>query len=434
MKKIFLVLALFATLQFASAQDVKSPAAAKAAVEKAQIATENPKQNTKTATWIKYGQAIMDAYSSPSGNVLPGMGMQEVALLNGNEKPSSEEQVVVGGQPMIKQVFDRKNLYFDREGKLSVVEVTKPIVENALDKALEAYSQAAKLDAGGQKTKDISAALKNISTKYTEEAYSLYTLGKYAESSVDFEKAFNAAGTAPCSELDTNSVYNTAFTAMAAGDNDRAKTFLEKCLSYNYYGSEGDVFARLAMIAEAANDKEASKNYLEEGFTKFPQSQSILIGLINFYVSSGENTDRLFELIENAKKNEPNNASLYRVEGDIYDKLGNEEAALAAWDKCIEINPDFEFGLASKGIHYYNKAIDLQEKASNEMDDAKYNALISEFEASLKSCVEPFEKAFELTKDDSVKASIAEYLKNVCFRFRDDPEFAAKYEKYSQVQ
>ena len=55
---------------------------------------------------------------------------------------------------------------------------------------------------------------------------------------------------------------------------------------------------------------------------KFPQSQGVLIGLINYYINSGENTDRLFELISAAKSNEPNNASLYYVEGNVNLHLG----------------------------------------------------------------------------------------------------------------
>ena len=53
MKKIFLVLAIAAAFAAVDAQaQNKSPEAAKAAVEKAAAATENPKQSAKPATWI----------------------------------------------------------------------------------------------------------------------------------------------------------------------------------------------------------------------------------------------------------------------------------------------------------------------------------------------------------------------------------------------
>ena len=106
---------------------------------------------------------------------------------------------------------------------------------------------------------------------------------------------------------------------------------------------------------------------------------------------------------------------------------------MASYDKCAEINPDYEYGYIGKGVLLYNKAIDLQEKANNEMDDAKYMALVAQFEGALKGCIEPFEKAFEITKDEGIKVSIAEYLKNACFRFRTDETYKAKYDKYNQI-
>ena len=81
---------------------------------------------------------------------------------------------------------------------------------------------------------------------------------------------------------------------------------------------------------------------------------------------------------------------------------------------------------------YYDYAVELQEKAQAELDDAKYAALVEQFESALKSCIEPFEKAFEVTKDNEIKVSVAEYLKNACFRFRSDAAYQAKYDKYNQ--
>ena len=45
-----------------------------------------------------------------------------------------------------------------------------------------------------------------------------------------------------------------------------------------------------------------------------------------------------------------------------------------------------------------------------------------------------FEKAFNISKDESIKINIAEYLKNICYRFREkDPKYEAGFEKYSNI-
>ena len=279
-------------------------------------------------------------------------------------------------------------------------------------------------------TKDIKNALESINGKYMDDAYAAYNLGDVSKASVLFEKAAKAAGTAPLSQLDTNAIYNAGFTAWQAGEYARAKGFFEEGIANGYYGEGGESYAKLADIADKLGDKEASKRYLTEGSQKFPESQSLLIGLINYYINSGEDTAQLFNLFAEAQKNEPTNASLFYVEGNARKKLGQYEEALTAYNKAIEVNPKYEWGYIGKGVLLYDQAVEIAEKANSEYDDAKYNALLGEFEKCYKGCVEPFEQAFELVQDNEIKASLAEYLKNVCFRFRTDPEFQAKYEKY----
>ena len=428
-----MVLALVAAFTSANAQ-VKSVPAATTAVEKAKADTENPKKNTKFATWIKYGQTLVGAFDATYGNGWVGASRQEIQLLGG-EKPSKVEKVVLGGQEFVKETYENHNYYFSGEdpmAQLMMVEISKPILPDALQLAAAAYAKAGEFDAKCSKSKDIKGALKSINTKLVEKAYTSYTLGEYDQASKDFEDAAAAAAYAPLSELDTNSIYNAGFTAWYLGQNERAKRFFEQCLNAGYYSEDGEVFAKLADIAGKEGNEEKGKDILEEGFKKFPQSQSILVGLINYYISSDGSTDRLFELLAEAKKNEPNNASLYYVEGNICEKLGLTEKALESYRACAGIDPNYAFGYIGEGILYYNLALKYQEEAANEMNDAKYRELDAKFVESLKNCIPAFEKAINLV-DDETKVGVAEYLKNACFRFRAEGEFAEKYEKYSAM-
>lgn len=114
MKKFVAILAVAATMCAANAQaQNKDVAAAKAAVEKAQAAAENPKQNTKMATWIKYGETLVKAHAAPTGNAWVGMSAQEFQVLAAGERPTGESQVTVGGEPMIKRSYVGKDLYFN---------------------------------------------------------------------------------------------------------------------------------------------------------------------------------------------------------------------------------------------------------------------------------------------------------------------------------
>lgn len=428
MKKILLALAMFAAIQVADAQ-VKSAADVKKSVEAAEAATQNVKKAVKTATWLKLGQEYVKAYDAPTGNILPGSNKTELTLMMGSEKPVSSEEVTVNNERYTKDVYADKNLYFNQNGQLVIIEVTKPVYEDALERAVKAYQKAYELDEKHAKDKDVAAAFDYIGQKYVSEAFNKYTFGDVATASKLFEKAADVEALAPLSKIDTSVIYNAGFTAMAAKDNERALKFFKRCYDLGYYYEGGEVFARLAEV-----DTLNTKKYLEEGFSKYPQSQSILIGLINYYLKNNEDTETLFGLLDKAKANEPNNASLFYVEGNIRAQLGQIDKAVVAYEECAKINPEYEYGFIGEGTMFYNRAIELQTKAQEEIDDAKYMALVKEFEESLKSCIAPFEKAFEITKDANIKAGIASYLKNAFYRFREESaENQTKYEKYSEI-
>ena len=335
---------------------------------------------------------------------------------------------------MVKETYATRDYYYNSADVLQFIVITKPIVPDALEKGAEAYAKAHELDVKAKKTKEITEGLRLIEGKLVDEAYNAYTFGNLEKASYYFEKAAEVSQQEPYAVVDTSAIYNTGLTAWMLGQNDRAKKFLEKSVEIGYYGEEGDAYAKLADIADKEGDQVKRQAYLEEAFMKFPQSQSVLVGLINYYLSSGGNTDRLFELISAAKANEPENASLYYVEGNIYLQLNDEENAIKAYRQCAEINPEYEFGYIGEGQYWYNKAVDLQDAAAAEMDYQKYDKIMAEFETALKNCVEPFEKAFEVTKDDNIKVAVSEYLKNACYRFSyDDEAYKEKYDKYDAI-
>ena len=442
MKRILIALAVLLSIHAADAQ-VKTPEAAKKALESAKSASLDAKKSAKVATWLKLATAYMDAYNAPAGSAWIGASKQELQLIMGNEKPVSVENAVLGGEPCTKEIYADKEFYFNQNGQLIMINVTKPVVENALDGARDAYEKAYQVDVKKSKLKDVTAGLENVAKKFLDDGMNRYMLEDYAGASVLFEKAAIASAAEPLSKVDTTALYNAGFTAWMMKDYPRAKKLFEECIAAEYYYEGGEVFAKLADINTNLGDKEAARDILEAGFTKFPQSQSILIGLINYYLTNNEDPNRLFELISLAKKNEPNNASLYYVEGNIYNELRQADPekadeyvakAVEAYDACAGINPEYEFGYIGKGIMYYNMAIELQDKAANELDDAKWAKLNEQFTVALKNALEPFEKAYEISKDDSLRVNVAEYLKNIYYRFSSDgPEYAEGYNKYNEV-
>ena len=432
MKRIFIALAVILTVQMADAQ-VKSAEDAKKAVESAVVASENPKKAVKPATWIKLASAYENAYNSAVGSGWLNANKQDLVFIMGNVKPSSTENVTLAGQQYTKEVYGSMNYYFNPQGLLAAIEITKPVYEDALDQAVAAYLKAEETDLNGKKAKDIDAGMKRVAGYYLDRGISAYTLGDLAAASIFFEKAADTEAAAPESVIDTMAVYNAGFTAWAGKDYERALPFFNRCIEMGYT-DDGEVYAKLGDVHMNLADSTAAVTVLEDGFAAFPQCNSIVIGLINYYIGSGDDPNKLFDLLDQAKALDPQNASLYYVEGNIHKELGHIDEAVASYRKSNEINPEYEFGLIGIGIMYYEQALDLQDKAQNEFDDAKYMALVEQFEAALKNAIEPFEKAFNVSKDENIRVSVAEYLKNIYYRFRDQgQEYADGYKKYDAI-
>ena len=215
MKRLILALSLIAVSVMASAQ-IKSDADIQKAIAKAEAAVAKKADNT--GNWIKLGQAYLNAYNNPTANVVGG-DKQQLQLVMGNDKPVSSEQVVLGNQPYEKVVYNQKNLYFDANGNLAIVEVTKPSYDgDALAKALEAYKKAAETDVKGKKTKDIAEAIRQISSNYNQDAFNAYYLGDARKASDYFALSADALLTAPVSEVDTSSIYYAGITSLEAQD------------------------------------------------------------------------------------------------------------------------------------------------------------------------------------------------------------------------
>ena len=430
MKKILIALSLILSLTMVSAQPRNAEAAQKA-VSKAEAAAADAKKAAKPATWIALAKAYTEAYDLPSKNILTGTPQQEVKLflkeqqiLSTSEKKGAEATYSVDS-------YADKDLYYNDGGILEFFLVTKPAVEgDLLGKAIEALEKAKAVDPKDSKAKEITEMMDAIHGKLSNEALSEYLAGNFDKAADLFKKTSECAQNPLLGKTDSTNTYYTALVSNMAGKKEQALDFYKKCIDMGFYQS-GFVFSNMAEVYKSMGDKDACKEILEEGFVKFPENSNILIGLINHYIDNQEDTGKLFELLHSAQELDPKNASLFYVEGNVYKQLGDVENAAKMYTKSSEVDPNYVFGPLGLGILYYDKAIEIQTKASEELDDNKYYALVKELDETLEKAIDPFEAAFAKTQDKELQGAVAEYLKNIYFRLRDkNPEYEALSKKY----
>lgn len=394
---------------------------------------ENPKKAATHDPWMKLAQAYYDIYDYPNSDVYPNAQRYEVQLLSKGKQFTTEERVC-NGQTYEVDCYEDKDLYYDQNGVLQFWLVKKPLLEDALAKSSEALLKAHSLDEYAYKNKKYPETAEKIHTAYHNTGLFYYMADDKVKAEEYFEKAYHSTENKILNRVDTIAIYYTALMARDNGHNDKALDLLKRDLEAGY-AAKGEVYAIMAEIYRAKEDMENYKDILEQGFKAFPENQQILVGLINYNLDTGGDSSRLFELIHQAQANEPENASLWYVEGDINKKLGNREAALELFQKSYDIDNNYLFGIVNKGIIYYEEALEYQDKANLELDDEKYNALIEEVNNSLKKAIEPFEQSYKLAEGDpELQLAIAEYLKNIFFRFRtQSDEYMASYEKYNKI-
>ena len=124
------------------------------------------------------------------------------------------------------------------------------------------------------------------------------------------------------------------------------------------------------------------------------------------------------------------------MEGNIYVGVKNYEKAIAAYDKALEIEPKYDFAYYGKGNVALKQAEDLiaERDALDVREWKKYDELNEKVTQVYMGAVEPFEKCYEMSQNEAVKISAADFLKRLCFTLRNiDPKYQEGYDKWSKI-
>src|SRR5512133_2545479 len=133
-----------------------------------------------------------------------------------------------------------------------------------------------------------------------------------------------------------------------------ANRLFEEAANYNYKDPLLWVLRKQALFA--MGDTAKGVEVIKQCFNKYPEEQTVMYEMINYYLDSEEGNQAL-ELINKAKASDPKNVSLVFTEGTLYDKMGNTQEAERAYKQCIEMNPDYYDAYYNLGDLYYNESV-----------------------------------------------------------------------------
>jgi tetratricopeptide (TPR) repeat protein len=217
--------------------------------------------------------------------------------------------------------------------------------------------------------------------------------------------------------IDTVDIYFAGRAALENKDYKEAVRLFEQASSHNYNDPFLYVFYKQALFA--AGDTATGAKVITEGFKKYPDNQSIMIELINYYLTSNQSEEAL-RLLAVAKANDPGNVSYVFAEGTLYDKLGRFEDAEKAYKTCIEMQSDFYNGHYNLGVIYFNRAVKIYEDASRISDNTEFEKLQTQGDDMLKQAIPYMQKASQIDPTDRYSL---ETLKTIYYRLKMNTEY-----------
>jgi Tfp pilus assembly protein PilF len=170
------------------------------------------------------------------------------------------------------------------------------------------------------------------------------------------------------------------------------------------------IYISLSDIYSNLDKRDEQIKVITEGRAAYPNDANLRNEEINFYIVT-ERTTELTAKLEEAIKQEPNNAELHHTLANIYNTMANPKTgskpanvkelltkAEASYKKAVSISPDnAEFNF-NTSVLYYMQAYDVVQAMNNLTESAedmkKYNALSKDKDALFKAALPYAEKAY----------------------------------------
>ena len=429
MKNLIISLFLLFSFAYVQSQEPTTPTlnygTLQKKLEQSNAAIQNPKKAGLAKTWFVRGELFQDINDVNTEFLRYGMSAMEAKLFM--KEPTEVKTVEEGGIVKQEYIYPRINLSFENDALVSWKE-TEVIHPDPLPEALVAYNKTLDLDVKGSLDKKVKENLERLKKQFEAKAILGFTTGDYDASLKAFENIMEVSKARVYEGyIDTIVIYNAALAAKNAGNHDKSIQYFRKAIDMNYGGS--DAYYLLKSEYAVINDSVNVIKTLEEGFSKYPDTSLILIEIVNFYLTSGD-SEKGLAYLELAEKKESNNPSIYFAEGTLYEKSGNKEKALEAYNKAIAIDTEYFNAYFNIGALYYNNAVELYE-AANKMDDLKaYNDAKAIADEELKKAIPFMEKAYQINPNE--RAAV-ETLQTIYYRLQMLDKYEEMKKKLSEM-
>jgi len=318
-----------------------------------------------------------------------------------------------------KAWFYRGNIYLD----IYRSEEYNNLDPDALNVAYTSYQKALDLDEKKKYTDDILKFMPVLGEAYYNEGANKYNEGmtnmdtdtvlakeSFKKSVEAFENAYKIYSESGIN--DTATIYYISVAAELGKDYPKAKTNLEKLVAVNY--QEPSIYTSLANIYYN-QDKDVDKALAtyKKGREAFPSDLNMLLNETNIFLAEGM-TEQALENLKMAAKIDESNPTIFFAIGAKYNEVVDDTTrtqemrddsfvkAIEAYDKAIELKPDYFDPNYNMGALYVNKASSIIEVANTLPfeEQEKYDKMKAEADEYLNKSLPYLESAHNLDPED----------------------------------
>lgn len=334
-----------------------------------------------------------------------------------------------------KTANDPKMWYYRGLTFLKVANMENELSEkypNAMDLALEGFTNAIKTDTKNKVTELAEGNLLNVAVGYYNIGYVAYNVKDYATAYTSFGKALPLMKYDTDNQLKRNNLtaevleQMMAYSAMNNGEDEKAIKALSNLI--NKGSSDPAIYTNLANLQMKMGDTTTALVTITEG-KEMNEGNADLTNLeLNTYLRLGRSKE-LIEKLNIAIETDPTNTLYYQARGDAFERFGDTDKALADYAKCIELDPEYYDAYYNRGALYLNKIGAIVEELDGEYKPSIIQAKEVEINQWYVKAIVEFETVFEGNDDMPIneKVDLAGTMKKIYARLE-------KMDKYAEMK
>jgi len=270
---------------------------------------------------------------------------------------------------------------------------------DAANISVESFAKAKEYDEKSALNGEIAVYLLNLTNHFYRKGAKGFTDSDFASAVTNFKQAFAIAQMDD--KFDTIAAFNIGMSGIYSDNPKIATEYLQKCVEVNFMDPR--VYLFYSRAEKQLGDTTKAFKVLSQGRELFPNENSLQLEEAQLLLETGRN-DLLINSLKGAIASDPGNPNLYRVLGQTYENLGDDDNAIESYKKAVELNPEFTDAIFNLGAIYVNRASVLYTEANNLPfeETEKYNKLKDQADADLHLALPYLEKSMELNPGDEV--------------------------------